>query len=335
MILLYWQPAYNWQLFCGMLAFFKTYAMKYVFVLLTLCALGAHAQDKTVQNLRSESNRAINKQADTAKKTWRTGGAFNLNVNQGALSNWSAGGDKFSLSLTSLLNLFAHYQHGRHSWDNVFDFAYGMVNTTSLGQRKSDDRIDLLSKYGYELDKKWYLSSLINFRSQFAKGFSYPNDSTKILTSNFLAPAYLVYSIGMDYKPDPTFSMFMSPITARWVIVGNDSLSAAGAYGVDSGKHVKMELGAYASINWNKNITPTTNYKTKLDLFSNYRHDPFNIDIFWTNVFTVKVTRLINMNLSVDLLYDNDVKRVKDDGSQGGATAQIKELLGVGFVLKF
>ncbi len=84
--------------------------------------------------------------------TWKTGGTFNLNVNQGALSNWAAGGDKFSLSLTSLLNLFAHYKHGRHSWDNSLDLAYGMVNTTSLGQRKSDDRIDFVSKYGYELD---------------------------------------------------------------------------------------------------------------------------------------------------------------------------------------
>lgn len=310
--------------------------MKYVFLLLALCSTRLYAQDKTVQSLRSESSRTIAKIADdTSKRVWKTGGSIGLNLNQGALSNWSAGGDKFSLALTSLVNLFAHYKQDRHSWDNILDLAYGMVNTTSLGQRKSDDRIDLVSKYGYELNKKWYLSGLFNFRSQFTQGYAYPTDSTKVLTSNFMAPAYVVLSAGMDFKPDESFSLFMSPITARWVIVTNDSLAAVGAYGVDNGKNVKMEIGAYASINWNKNITPTTNYKTKLDLFSNYRHDPFNIDIFWTNVLTVKVSKLINMNVSVDMIYDNDVPSVKADGTAGGARPQIKQVLGVGFLVKF
>lgn len=310
--------------------------MKYVLLLLTLCSLRLSAQDKTVQGLRSESSRTIAKNtADTSKRTWKTGGSLNLNVNQGALSNWAAGGDKFSLSLTSLLNLFAHYKHGRHSWDNSLDLAYGMVNTTSLGQRKSDDRIDFVSKYGYELDKKWFLSSLLNFRSQFTKGYAYPTDSTKVLTSNFLSPGYVVLSLGMDYKPVDEFSLFLSPITSRWVIVQNDSLASVGAFGVDSGKNVKMEVGAYASVNWNKNITPTTSYKTRLELFSNYRHDPFNVDIFWTNIVAVKVTKLINMNLTLDLIYDNDVPTVKEDGTAGGPKPQIKELMGVGFVVKF
>ncbi len=69
--------------------------------------------------------------------------------------------------------------------------AFGMVNTTSLGQRKSDDRIDFVSKYGYDLGKKWFLSGLFNFRSQFARGYAYPTDSTKVLTSNFMSPAYV------------------------------------------------------------------------------------------------------------------------------------------------
>lgn len=310
--------------------------MKYALLLLAFCSLQVIAQDRTVQGLKSEGSRSISRQAtDTSKRSWKMGGTFNLNVNQGALSNWAAGGDNFSLSLTSLVNLFAYYKHGRHAWDNNIDMAYGMVNTTSLGQRKADDRFDLISKYGYELSKKWYLSSLVNFRSQFTKGFAYPTDTTKVLTSNFLSPGYVVLSLGMDYKPVEGFSLFMSPLTARWVIVMNDSLAGMAAYGVDSGKHVRMELGAYANINWSKKITPTTSYKTRLELFSNYRHDPFNVDIFWTNIIAVKVTKLINMNLSLDMIYDNDVPTVRKDGTAGGPKPQIKELMGVGFVVKF
>lgn len=310
--------------------------MKYVFVLLAFCSLQLAAQDKTVQDLKSEGSRTINrKTTDTSRKAWKLGGSFGLNVNQGALSNWSAGGDNFSLSLTSLANAYAYYKKDRHSWDNNLDMAYGMVNTTSLGQRKSDDRFDFVSKYGYELSKKWFLSTLLNFRSQFSKGYAYPTDTSKVLTSNFLSPGYVVLSLGMDYKPVDGFSLFLSPLTARWVVVLNDSLAAVAAYGVDTGKNIKMELGAYASVNWSKNITPTTSYKTRLDLFSNYRHDPFNVDIFWTNIISVKITKLINMNLSLDMIYDNDVPSVRKDGTAGGAKPQIKELMGVGFMVKF
>src|SRR5580692_8997313 len=55
---------------------------------------------------------------DTTKMTWKTGGLFNLTFSQAALSNWSAGGDKSALSLSTMLNLFAFYTDGRRMWDN-------------------------------------------------------------------------------------------------------------------------------------------------------------------------------------------------------------------------
>ncbi|MFT3823401.1 MAG: DUF3078 domain-containing protein [Chitinophagaceae bacterium] len=306
----------------------------FVLVISLLCtAAWAYSQDRTIQNLRSESSRQVRKDAaDSA--VWKLGGLYNLNFNQGALSNWAAGGDNFSMSLTSLLNAFAYYKKGRHSWDNNIDLAYGLVRTTSLGNRKSDDRFDLLSKYGYDIGKKIYLSGLFNIRSQFAKGYTYPTDTSKILISDFFAPAYVVLSVGLDYKPKDNFSLFVSPITARWVIVKNDSLSAVRAFGVDSGRSSKLELGAYASLNFTKNINANTIYKTRLDLFSNYRHDPFNVDIFWTNLLAFKVSRFINMSVSVDVIYDNDVKTVKSDKTEGGAKVQLKQLLSIGFAYK-
>jgi hypothetical protein len=87
---------------------------------------------------------------DTIPTGWRLGGVYNLTVNQGALSNWSAGGDNSSISIATQLSAYALYKNGKHSWDNTLDMAYGLVNTTSLGTRKADDRIDLLSKYGYD-----------------------------------------------------------------------------------------------------------------------------------------------------------------------------------------
>src|SRR5579872_1649711 len=98
---------------------------------------------------------------DTTKMTWKTGGLYNLTFSQAALSNWSAGGDKSALSLNTLLNVYAFYANGRNSWDNMLVLAYGVTNTTSLGTRKTNDNIDLTSKYGYDVGKKWYLTGLL------------------------------------------------------------------------------------------------------------------------------------------------------------------------------
>ena len=320
------------------LFFVKSLAKPLFVLLLTVGGISfLHAQN-TIQKLKDDaSNVTIVKDPnDTMKMTWKMGGIYNLNFNQAALSNWAAGGDNSALSLSTLLSMYAFYSDGRRSWDNSLDLAYGIVNTTSLGTRKSDDRIDLVSKYGYDLGKKWYLSALFQFRSQFAPGYNYPSgNNTKVLTSNFLAPAYILQSLGMDYKPNDRFSLFLSPITARELLVRNDSLAAVGAYGVDSGKKFRFELGAFVSVNYTANISKTAIYKTKLDLFSNYLHNPQNIVVNWTNILAVKVTRLISMNLTVNMIYDNDVHSTKSDGTSDGPKVQIQEVMGIGLAYKF
>jgi hypothetical protein len=265
---------------------------------------------------------------------WKTGGTLRFTFTQGAQSNWSAGGEKNTLGLSSFFSGYAFYKKGRHSWDNTADLAFGFLNTTSLGSRKTDDRIDLLSKYGYELKKNWYLSGLVNFRTQFANGYAYPADSPPVLTSTFMAPGYLIVSPGLNYKPNDEFSFFISPATVRWIFVENDSLSAKGSYGVDTGKNVKAEFGAYSTTMFTHKISSTSVYTGRLDLFSNYENKPQNVDVYWTNVLAVKVTGIIVMSLSFTLIYDNDVPTIKPDGTAGGASPQIQELLGIGVSLK-
>ncbi|HNP54038.1 MAG TPA: DUF3078 domain-containing protein [Ferruginibacter sp.] len=295
----------------------------------------ATAQDATVTGLRKETEKTIKKEAnDTVPMTWKTGGLFNLNINQGSLSNWSAGGDKFSFSLNAYLNLYAFYKKGKHSWDNSLDLAYGIVNTTSLGNRKSSDRIDYLTKYGYAIGKKWNLTALFNLRSQFAKGYAYSKTSdgrdSASLTSKGFTPAYVLTSLGFDYKPHNSVSIFLSPITARWVVVGDKTLGRY--YGLDSGKTVKAELGAFASVNYFKKINDHLSFKSKLDLFSNYKQDPGNIDLFWSSVLTAKVTKYINFSLNVDMIYDDNTANVNP---AKGPAPQWLQLMGIGFAYNF
>lgn len=299
-------------------------------ILLSLQLLG---QDNTVQNMRAESSRSIKKDdKDTSQKTWKTGGIYSLNIAQGSLSNWAAGGDNFSLSVNSLLSLFAFHKHERHSWDNTFDFNLGYIRTTSLGSRKNDDRFDLLSKYGYAIKPNLNISGLFNIRSQFFKGYTYPDD-VKTFSSDFMAPGYVLLSAGFDYKATKHLSIFVSPATARWVIVRDTALSNRGLYGVEPGHSSAFEFGAFATINYMKDLNKIVSYKGRLDLFSNYRHKPTNIDVFMSNVLNVKLSKVLSATWGVDLIYDDDVRLF---GKEGKSPAlQVKSLVGIGLLVKF
>lgn len=304
----------------------------FVAVLALLVNSTLNAQDKTVTKLKDEAGKTIKKnESDTSSKAWKKGGLFSLNLAQGSLSNWAAGGDNFSMSVNLYVNAYAYYKKEKHSWDNNLDFYLGYVNTTSLGSRKNDDRIDLTSKYGYALNSRLNLSTLFNFRTQFYNGYDYSNN-TKKLTSTFMAPAYLLLSIGLDYKPTPDLSIFFSPLSSRWVVVRDNYLSSLGLYGVKAGKKSANEIGAFASINYSKNLNKIVSYKGKLDLFSNYKNKTQNIDIFMTNLFSAKLSKILSATWSLDLIYDDDVKLF---GNNKNAPAlQLKSLFGVGLMVK-
>jgi hypothetical protein len=293
----------------------------------------SHGQDKTVSGLKVESARQIKKDpADTLPSAWRKGGMFNVNLAQGSLSNWAAGGDEFSLSVNDLVSLYAFYKHGRNSWDNTLDLNYGLLRTSTLGTRKNDDRLDLFSKYGYGISSKWNIASLFNFRTQLFNGFSY-TDSSKTLSSAFLSPAYVLLGLGFDHKPSESFSVYISPATARWTFVRDDSLSAKGLYGVEPGKKSNFEFGAFLSANFLKTFNKTLSYKSRLDLFSNYRHNPQNIDIYMTNLLAINFSKALSATWNVDLIYDDDVRLFGPENKS--AAMQVKSLIGVGLLLKF
>ena len=190
----------------------------------------------------------------------------------------------------------------------------------------------MVSKYGYALNGKLNLSTLVNFRTQLFNGYTF-TDNSRILSSAFLSPAYILVSEGLDFKPSQHFSIFVSPLTARWVIVADDSLSAVGMYGVEPGTHSKNELGAFLSMNYQKEFNAIVGYVGRLELFSNYRNNPQNIDLFMTNLLSVKISKLISITWNVDLIYDDDAKLFGPE--KKSPALQVKSLVGAGLLFKF
>jgi hypothetical protein len=294
--------------------------------LLTIITLSAaifnlSAQDATVKDLQAAASKEI-KSAE--KDGWKHSGTLVINVNQGSLSNWAGGGEQNTLGINGIFNYGVNYRKGKNTWDNYFDLALGFQNATSFGHfRKTDDRIDITSKYGHQVSKKWYAAALINFNSQALEGFDYGTlISTKI--SNFLAPGKLLFSLGMDYRPNDNFSVFISPITTRWIFKKDPDFYTQDKFGVPAFQKTYNEIGAYITAKYTKPIAKWATYTSRLDLFSNYKRNPQNVDLYFTNLLTMKFNKWLGTTISVDVVYDDDVIK----------KTQLKEILGIGLAVK-
>jgi hypothetical protein len=122
----------------------------------------------------------------------------------------------------------------------------------------------------------------------------------------------------------------VSPATARWIIVRDTSLSTL--YGVEAGKKSDFQFGAYASIGYTANLGKIVTYSGKLDLFSNYKHNPQNIDLYMTNLFAAKISKVLSVTYSLSLIYDDDIRQFGPNMDE--ARLQLQSLIGVGLLVK-
>lgn len=266
-------------------------------------------------------------------KLWKFSGTGSVNFTQVSLTNWSAGGEP-SYALNGLLNMGLIYTKEKLDWANTLDMGYGIQKQGEQELRKTDDHLELMSKFGYKTSKNWFISGLLNFKTQMDKGYKYENDNRNLI-SNFLSPGYIQLSLGLEYKPDDAFFLMLSPIGGKMTIVADDSLSAQGQFGVDPGKSTRTEMGGSVKASWSQDLVKNVRLTSVLDLFSNYLDRPGNIDVSWKVLINMKINEYLSANLNTHYIYDHDVKYVNDQGIKEGPRGQFKELFGVGLSVKF
>jgi hypothetical protein len=297
----------------------------------------------------TEAEKKLRDQKADSTMGWKEGGILAVNLAQTSLTNWVAGGQN-SFATNGLVSLFANFTGEKSSWINTLDIGYGIIDQKNIGTRKTDDKFDFLSKYGMKAWDHVYVAALVNFRTQLAEGYKYPNANNegKIRISDFLAPAYVIGAVGLDYKPDNYFSAFIAPLTYKITIVNDRFLADQGAFGVDPGEKVNSEFGAYLRIIYTKTdfkneFLKNVAFTSKVDLFSNYLKNPENIVVNWETIIALKVNRFISANINTQLIYDDKIKVPFDRNDNGiietgesiGSKIQFKEILGVGLSYKF
>lgn len=304
---------------------------------LALCILTSPAISQV-----TDAEGALKQQNADSLSGWKTGGIAGVNVAQTALVNWAAGGEG-SFAINGVFSTFANYKKGKISWDNSFDLGYGLLKQGDVDYKKTDDKVDLLSKFGREAYKNLYYAGLLNFKSQMTRGYDYHDDGTKTVISNAFAPAYVIAAIGLDYKPNDYVSIFAAPLTGKMTIVNDEHLSNIGAFGVEPRDKSLSEFGGYVRIIFSKNdfkseFMKNVSITSKVDLFSNYLKDPQNVVVNWENILAFSINKYINVNFNTHLIYDDKVKFLKEGqevGDEGIAMIQFKEIFAVGVSFKF
>ncbi|WP_321285414.1 DUF3078 domain-containing protein [uncultured Sunxiuqinia sp.] len=265
---------------------------------------------------------------------WSLGGDGNFGFSQTALSNWKKGG-KSALSTLLVLKGFANYSYKRVKWENSIELRNGWIKPSGMIQ-KNDDKFEFISRYGLSAFKKWYYSAEIDFQTQLFNGYKYPDRDTKI--SAFLAPAKTMFKLGLDYKPNKDFSLFLSPFTSKTVYVRDTAEVDPTKFGIDKGKKRYWVPGLNAELSYKTDITPDISYRMKYKMFINYSSPFSKFDVDWENNFVMKLNDFINLRAMLHFVYDDNVKFKVGEKADGSDILeprwQIKEFITIGFSYK-
>jgi len=271
---------------------------------------------------------------------WHQENSIGLAISEAAFVNWSAGGNN-SIAGLFKVNIIRKFQKLNTLWNNELFIRYGLNSQENKGLRKTEDKIQLNSTFGYRKDtiSNWYYSVKFNFNTQFTDGYSYPDTSNPI--SKFFAPAYLFFGTGTEFNlKEERFSIYLSPLTLKSTFVFDDKLSNEGAFGVEKGKNARIELGFLLESTWKKNIFDNVEMSNRLGLYTDYINNFGNIDVNWYLDFKLKVNKFITANLGSQLIYDDDIKYKEDTNGDGtletlGPRVQFNQFLTVGFLYNF
>lgn len=281
-------------------------------------------------NLQTSSEKYIKtKSANGRLQGWYISGKNSLQFNQAAFSNWIAGGVN-SYALTANVDYDFNLTRGRHIWDNRIMMNYGVQKNEGEEYRKSNDVIDLTSAYGYEFTRDWYFAAALNFKTQFSDGFDYgvqdPVTMKYKKTSNFMAPAYLSFGLGVDYKPNENLQLNFHPLTSRFIFITDKDLQYEGNFGLkNDGDSFLYELGAFIGARYKMELMKNVTYDNRLGVYTNYLRNVGNMDIAYQGILDFKVNNAISAQATINLFYDEDqIKKT-----------QVKQTLGIGLAYNF
>lgn len=281
---------------------------------------------------------------DTAKPSHSFSIMPSLTMAQNGFSqSWQGGLSSFNFK-TSLRAEY-NYRGRRKIFFSYFEGAYarGWDQLSADGdfkRIKKEDRFVFSNNFGYKMGSStnFAWAAMLDIKSQFDRGYADEKTRAK-LVSGFLAPAYLIGSLGVRYDSPKGLSIVGSPISGRIIFVLDDSLVYKGYVGgVKPGDKVTFQSGAYMDIAYERRLTQKVYFRSKMELFSNYMYHAENIDVDWSTNIDYKLNNFFSVFGFFRLVYrDQDRYTVVENGVSylKGPHIQWNESINIGLAYRF
>ena len=269
-----------------------------------------------------------NKSKDPVGGIWSYGGKTALLFNQSAFSKWASGGIN-NVSLALNVDYEINYKENGWSWDIKVKASYGLSYLEGdKFLKKTNDRLEINSLLGKEFSDTWSYSSILNFKSQIARGYRFGTDDegeeTRSLKTHFFSPAYLQFGVGLYWKKSKDAWVNIAPFTQRITFVSrqftNDLKNGKTYFGVLKGANHLFELGASVTGFYKIEAMKNVFIENRLAVYSDYLGKPENIDFDYTLAAEMKVNELISTQLEVQCVYDDNAVQA----------LQAREVFGIG-----
>lgn len=254
-------------------------------------------------------------------KHWSITGINTLTLNQAAFSNWVGGGAN-NIGWIAGTNYNMTYEKDKDLWENIVILSYGQNNTKGLGNRKTQDIINVSTNYGRKISNNWYASAGAGLLTQFAAGYEDGNNPQAAKISNFMAPGYLNLGAGFTYRPNDNFTMTLRPANARWTFVLDKDLQVAGNYGLkNNGDSSLFQFGFLGTAVYKVKLMENITLINSASVFFNYLDHPERLVLSYGGILNMKINKYVSSIITLDLMYDhNQIQKT-----------QLKQTLGVGF----
>ncbi|MFN4079650.1 MAG: DUF3078 domain-containing protein [Saprospiraceae bacterium] len=273
------------------------------------------------------------------KMGWTAGAGIGLDLAGMGLINPRIGAGNPRIGVGGLGTFFANRKEENWFWDNQLSLQLSAqrLGRTSpaqpFGFQKNLDIFRLNSRYGRKISgDKWFVAANVFAQTllleTYASNFLKPIGDDDRVVARFISPLQVNVSPGIDYKPNANWSFFYSPVSIQWIYVADDAIAATGVHGnevtrrddgsISDFKNRFLGLGselkaAYNNKYWDDRLTVTSG----LRLFSNYLKEPQNVDVLFTNNFSIQIFKGLSLDLLAEYFYDHDVLVKKDINGDG------------------
>ncbi len=254
-------------------------------------------------------------------KNWLANILLGMDANQLSInSNWSGGG-KGSFTWKVYSKFEFEYKKKQYNWKNILYCAYGQISVQEKEQwtvpQKSNDVIDFDSELKFTLERFIDPYIAFAFDTQFSAGY---HPKTKELVSRFANPVKLSQSAGIakSLSKKKKFKLTTRLGYGAQEVVAED-VSLRKLWTGNETKWMKIDGGVEwlteSKSEFNSSITWTNKLKLFQAIFSSIseENDPDKnwrqLDIYWEQMFTAKLTQYVLFNVVMKFKYDRDTSK--------------------------